>query len=75
MLSSLLLLSFPVLAAAADAPAAKPKADPNKVICREEEVTGSRLQTERKCMTSQQWAEYRRNQRESVEHTQTSPHP
>jgi cytochrome c5 len=41
-------------AAAQTAPAAKPKDDPDKVVCRDEEVTGSRF-TRRVCMTKNDW--------------------
>ncbi len=45
--------------AASQPPSAPPKADnpavhPNKLVCRSEDVVGTRLQT-RKCMTQAQW--------------------
>lgn len=63
-------------AAAAAAPATtapgkgKKKADPNEVICRKEEVLGSRLQSQRICMTRSEWAEANRQQRSEVERRQ-----
>lgn len=48
----------------------KKKADPNEVVCRKEEVLGSRLQTQRICMTRSEWAEANRQQRTEVERRQ-----
>jgi invasion protein IalB len=48
----------------------KKKADPNEVVCRKEEVLGSRLQTQRICMTRSEWAEANRQQRGEVERRQ-----
>lgn len=48
----------------------KKKADPNEVICRKEEVLGSRLQSQRICMTRSEWAEANRQQRSEVERRQ-----
>lgn len=75
--------AVPVVAIAADpAPAdtasaaadtAKPKKkglDPNEVVCRKEEVLGSRLQTRKVCMTRSEWAEARRETRGVVERAQ-----
>jgi hypothetical protein len=44
----------PAASAAPPAPAANPKDDPDKVVCREEQVTGSRF-TRRVCMTKSDW--------------------
>lgn len=44
--------------------------DKPKVICEKEEVTGSRLQSRRVCLTSDQWREVRRQERLDVEHDQ-----
>ena len=69
-------LSFVLLALLATAPAEarKPRdvdsKDPNKVICRTEEVIGSRLASKRTCMTSQQWEDMRREQRTTVDRIQ-----
>ncbi|WP_010219068.1 hypothetical protein [Sphingomonas sp. PAMC 26621] len=52
-----ILLSSPLVAHAADpAVAAKPIADPDKKICRAEDVTGS-LFPKRVCHTRAEWAE------------------
>jgi len=32
-------------------------ADPNKVVCKTEDVLGSRLQTQKQCMTVAQWTQ------------------
>ena len=44
--------------------------DPNRMICRSEEVVGSRLQTKKTCMTAVQWDQLEREQRASVERIQ-----
>lgn len=70
------MIVFALTAAAAPMPAStgKKPMDPNRVVCRTEEVTGSHLASERKCMTLPQWKEYDRLQRESVDQAQrTSP--
>jgi len=45
--------------------------NPNDLICREVEVSGSRLDQRRICMTRLQWDEQRRDAREAVERAQT----
>lgn len=81
-LAALLACSaIPAAAMAFDpAPAgtAKPKAvagkkgtDPNEVVCRKEEVLGSRLQSRKVCMTRSEWAEAQRENRGVVERAQT----
>ena len=50
--------------------ARKEAKDPNRVICRTEEVIGSRLQTARRCMTSQQWQALRQEERTTIERVQ-----
>ncbi len=53
-------------------PAARPNAvDQNEVICEKIEVIGSRLATKRVCMTRAEWADARRQDRESLERKQT----
>ena len=49
----------------------KAHGDPNRVICRTEEVIGSRLQSKRRCMTTQQWEALRREERATIERIQT----
>ncbi len=52
---------------------AKPKArDLNEVVCKKEEVLGSRLQTRKVCRTRAEWAEQRLIDRQNVERSQTS---
>lgn len=46
------------------------KADPNKVICRSEKETGSRLASVKRCMTAQEWANQRFEDRQSIEKRQ-----
>lgn len=61
-------------AAAPAKPAASQKKkglDPNEVVCRKEDVLGSRLQTRKVCMTRSEWAEARRETRGVVERAQT----
>ena len=67
-LFSMALLLLPVSAAAQDTTKKKP--DPNRMICRTEEVIGSRLMTERHCMTAQQWIDLRLETRRAVERVQ-----
>ena len=45
--------------AAADSPAADPRSDPNRVVCRQRTVTGTRLRFVRTCLTQREWAERR----------------
>lgn len=48
---------------------AQPK-DPNKVICKTEDVIGSRLQTKKTCLTAQQWEDMNRETRQTVDRVQ-----
>lgn len=49
----------------------KPKSgDPNEIVCRSEEVLGSRLAKQKRCMTRSEWAEARRTNRADVERAQ-----
>ena len=45
--------------------------DPNRPICQQVEVIGSRLATKRVCMTQAQWLELKRHDREETEKMQT----
>ena len=45
--------------------------DPNQVVCENEEVLGSRLATRRVCMTRAQWAERQREERATINRSQT----
>jgi hypothetical protein len=71
------LLAFALLAAIAAPVVARPESsshdqDPNRVICRSEPVIGSRLQSKRTCLTSSQWAQMERDQRDTVDRVQRS---
>lgn len=45
-------------------------ADPNEVVCEKQEETGSRLASQRVCMTRSQWAEQRRVDRQDIDKAQ-----
>ncbi|HEX5239181.1 MAG TPA: hypothetical protein VFW39_12055 [Sphingomicrobium sp.] len=45
--------------------------DPNEVVCEKQQETGSRLASERVCMTRSQWAEQRRVARQEIDRAQT----
>jgi hypothetical protein len=51
----------------------KPAKDPNEKVCEKQTVLGSRLTTHRVCATREQWAEYRRLDREAIDKAQRSP--
>jgi hypothetical protein len=46
--------------------------DPNRIICEKQEALGSRLQAKRVCMTAEQWAQKRREDRQMVDRAQTA---
>lgn len=48
------------------------KADGGKVICRQEDTIGSRLQAHQVCMTKQQWFEYEQEWKNKVHDIQDS---
>jgi hypothetical protein len=50
---------------------AKDAHDPNEVVCEMQEETGSRLASQRVCMTRAQWAEQRRLNRMDIDKLQT----
>ena len=50
-------------------PSSKSK-DPNRIICEKIQETGSRLNSRRVCMTSQQWEDQRRRDRENLQDAQ-----
>ena len=60
---------LPAAASAADSKDKKAK-DPNEVICRKEEVLGSRLQSRKVCMTRAEWADTLRENRGNIERAQ-----
>lgn len=49
-------------------PKKAPAKDPNRMVCRTEEVIGSRLQSKKHCMTAIQWDQLEREQRNTVDH-------
>jgi hypothetical protein len=52
---------------------ARPSADPNQKICQDITVVGSRLATKRICATREEWAQQRRDDRDTVDQIQRSP--
>jgi invasion protein IalB len=70
-----------VLAPLASAPAfaqdqqqeqhAKKAANPDEVVCEKQQEIGSRIASDRVCMTRSQWAEQRRLSRQEVDKAQT----
>jgi hypothetical protein len=63
-------------AADATAPAAvKPAKDPNRVICKTEQVSGSLIATQKTCLTSAQWKDkaFRASQWTDRQTTMNSP--
>ena len=46
------------------------KKDPNEVICRTSNETGSRLAKKRVCMTRSEWKQYREDLRHTVQRVQ-----
>jgi invasion protein IalB len=76
--SALALFISPIASAPAFAQSAVPAApqtkttlNPNEVVCEKQEETGSRLSSQRVCMTRAQWAEQRRLNRMDIEKVQT----
>jgi len=75
-LSALCWAASASVAAADPAPVpsqtAQPKLDPNQRICEDVTQVGSRLSTKRICATRAQWAEMRKQDRETVDNAQRS---
>ena len=46
--------------------------DPNRVICRKQNDTGSRLTSKRICLTAAEWSAMKSQNRQAVERTQSS---
>lgn len=69
---ALALLAAVAAPALADKPEGRKGAnlDPNRMICRTEQNTGSRLSSSKRCMTAQQWADQRLADRQVVERSQ-----
>ena len=66
------LLSLVATSATAQEDPKRKARDPNEVVCKKEEVLGSRLQTRKVCMTRAEWAEQRQLDRQNVERSQTN---
>lgn len=61
------------LAQTTDTPAqSRPKLDPNQRICEDVTQVGSRLATKRICATRAEWAEKRKQDRDTVDQAQRS---
>lgn len=57
--------------ASPDKDSARNSADPERLICRSEPVTGSRLATKRTCLTEAQWAAYERRRNDDATYLQS----
>ena len=68
-LSALLAATAAVAQAPGDAANGK-KTDPNEVICRTQNSTGSRLDRVRVCKTRAEWAQVRQEQRTTMDRVQ-----
>ena len=62
------LAALPTIAVAGDP---KTPRDPNRIICENQEVLGSRLATRKVCMTAAEWAAKRANERQLIDRSQT----
>jgi hypothetical protein len=73
-LSVALIASFSLSPAAfaAESGTKKDKKDPDRLICRSEEVLGSRLAKNKRCLTAAQWDEERRAQRTLIDRAQAT---
>ena len=65
------VLAVPALAQTQPEIKTSAKNDPNRVICRTEGATGSRLTQQKRCLTAQQWADQRQVDRQTVERAQS----
>jgi uncharacterized protein (DUF2147 family) len=70
-------LAGPALAQAASQSAAEPAVEEadnsqNRMICKKEKQSGTRLGSKRTCMTAAQWAQVQRDQREATERAQAN---
>ncbi len=52
--------------------AVDPRLDPSTIVCKSEDLTGSRLGGKKVCLTRQQWADMSRASRDRLEDTQRS---
>jgi hypothetical protein len=75
-LISIIALALSASAALSQAPSAAPEAksdggfNPNEMVCRRINQSGSRLNAARLCMTRQEWIDYQRQQRADTEQSQ-----
>lgn len=67
LLGGAMLLPGP---ASAEPAGKKTTTDPNQVVCRKEEVLGSRLASRKICKTRAEWAEETRENRGNIERAQ-----
>jgi Ni/Co efflux regulator RcnB len=68
------VLASPLAAAAQTAPAAegKDKKDPNRMVCRTMDTTGSRLGKKKECRTAAEWTEIQAQDRRDIEKYQAN---
>ena len=66
-LGGLMAGALPSVATAQDKKDDAKTGDPNRVICRKMDVTGSRLKKVRLCYTARQWDDMRQDTRQTVE--------
>ena len=67
LLGGAMLATSPV---AAEPSGKKKTTDPNEVVCRKEEILGSRLASRKVCKTRAEWAEETRENRGNIERAQ-----
>jgi hypothetical protein len=60
--------------AQASSQSTRPQADPNQRICEDITQVGSRLATKRICATRAEWAEKRKQDRDTIDDAQRSAH-
>lgn len=72
ILSAVLGVALLLPVAAAGRVADKSKTSPNKVVCRSEDSTGSRLSQVKRCMTLAQWAQEKQSSRQEIERIQNN---
>jgi hypothetical protein len=63
-------LVFVSVSAASQSKDDRTDSDPNKLICRSEEVAGTGLQAQRTCLMRQQWAQRREEMPRTVQRIQ-----
>lgn len=76
----MLMLAIALASASATSPASADKpsetglkvqtGDPKRIVCRSNSVTGSRLKSEKVCLTAAQWAQAMQANRDDVEKAQ-----